>query len=58
MDYSRHWLTADAAARAAVGRRLAAVGRLLEQTLGGPQDVEGGVASDRSLFIVQSRPQP
>ena len=57
-DYSRHWLTADSAARAALATRLAAVGSLLEASLGGPQDVEGGVAADGSLFIVQARPQP
>ena len=57
-DYSRHWLTTDAGARGALAKRLAAVGALLEARLGGPQDVEGGVASDGSIFIVQARPQP
>lgn len=40
-----------------VGRRLTAVGRLLEHEFGGPQDVEG-CFSGGQLYVVQTRPQP
>ncbi len=43
--------------RGAVGRRLTAVGRLLEHEFGGAQDVEGCFAGGE-LWVVQSRPQP
>jgi phosphoglucan,water dikinase len=50
-------LSTDAAARVALGRRLAAVGAALELEYGCPQDIEGGVVGD-DVYIVQSRPQP
>ena len=43
--------------RGSVGRRLTAVGRLLEHEFGGPQDVEGCFAGGQ-LYVVQTRPQP
>jgi hypothetical protein len=41
------------------GDILGAVGRSLATQLGGvPQDVEGALARDGKLWVVQSRPQP
>ena len=57
VDYSKQKLSVDADMRAALGARLAAVGNLLEESFGSPQDVEGGVVGDE-IWICQSRPQP
>ena len=56
VDYSEQSLSTDPEARAIVGARLGRVGALLEQSLGSPQDVEGGIV-DGDVYIVQSRPQ-
>ncbi|KAL4513385.1 hypothetical protein Ndes2437B_g00596 [Nannochloris sp. 'desiccata'] len=57
VDYSQQELSWSEDVRSALGKRLAAVGRLLESEFDGPQDVEGCVVDGR-LFIVQTRPQP
>jgi phosphoglucan,water dikinase len=57
VDYSAQELSWSEDARAAAGRRLCAVGRLLEAEFGAAQDVEGCVAGGR-LYVVQTRPQP
>lgn len=57
VDYSQQELSWSDDVRGALGRRLAAVGRLLESEFEGPQDVEGCVVEGR-LYIVQTRPQP
>ena len=57
VDYSRHELSVDAAARQALGLKLAAVGAALEAEYGAPQDIEGGVVGDQ-VYVVQSRAQP
>lgn len=40
-----------------VGKKLAKVGALLEDSFGGAQDVEGAFVG-KDLYIVQTRPQP
>lgn len=40
-----------------LGARLGKIGGQLEETFGGPQDVEGAIVDD-DVYIVQSRPQP
>eukprot|EP00850_Spirogloea_muscicola_P003513 SM000014S00301 [mRNA] locus=s14:501177:507786:- [translate_table: standard] len=56
-DYSKQKLSLDASERKSLGSKLAKVGKLLEDKLGAPQDVEGAVV-DGKIFIVQARPQP
>lgn len=57
VDYSQQELSWSEDVRSALGKRLAAVGRLLESEFDGPQDVEGCVVDGR-FFVVQTRPQP
>ena len=57
LDHSRVRLSADRAFAESVGRRLAAVGAVLEERLGGPQDVEGVLDAAGTVHVVQSRPQ-
>jgi len=57
VDYSQQELSWSEDVRTALGKRLAAVGRLLESEFDGPQDVEGCVVDGR-YFVVQTRPQP
>ncbi|EPS62661.1 hypothetical protein M569_12127, partial [Genlisea aurea] len=57
VDYSKKGLTVDPVMRQQLGRRLAAIGLLLEQKYGCPQDVEGCLVGE-DIFIVQTRPQP
>jgi phosphoglucan,water dikinase len=57
VDYSRVDLSRDPGARQKLGRRLAAIGRFVEEALQRPQDIEGVVAGDR-IWLVQARPQP
>jgi phosphoglucan, water dikinase len=56
-DYSRVDLSRDASARQKLGRRLAPIGRFVEEALQRPQDIEGVVVGDR-IWLVQARPQP
>jgi phosphoglucan,water dikinase len=57
VDYSQLELTQDDGKRAELGAQLGNIAVLLEQRLGGAQDVEGCVAGG-VVYIVQSRPQP
>ena len=57
VDYSRLELSCEADARARLGRLLAALGSLVEQALGKPQDIEGAMVEDQ-VYLVQTRPQP
>ena len=57
-DYSQHFLNTDTSARNALGLHLAGIAKYLEQTLGGPQDVEGALDANGNVWIVQARPQP
>jgi phosphoglucan,water dikinase len=56
IDYARTPLSADPAAAARLGSRLAEIAVFLESAFGGPQDVEGIVAG-QDIHIVQTRPQ-
>jgi len=56
VDYSCQSLSTDPNARAKVGESLGRVGALLEDALGEPQDVEGGIVGGM-VYVVQSRPQ-
>ncbi len=49
VDYSRVELSRNAEARQQLGRRLAAIGRLVEAELKSPQDIEGAVVGGRHL---------
>jgi phosphoglucan,water dikinase len=55
VDYSSVSLSADPDARKTLGRRLASVGRLVEEAFGRPQDIEGAVVGD-DIYLVQTRP--
>ncbi len=57
MDYSKQELSTSEEKRAEVGKKLAAAGVDLEESFGGPQDVEGALVGN-DTFIVQTRPQP
>ena len=56
LDYSGMAFSTNASYRESLGKRLAAVGKIVEETLGAPQDIEGAVAGE-TLYLVQSRPQ-
>ena len=55
-DYSADPLVWDAAYRADLLARIAAVGIAVERTLGCAQDIEG-VVMDGDVYVVQTRPQ-
>ena len=57
VDYSRVDLSRDANTRQSLGKRLAEVGRFVEEALQKPQDLEGAVVNNR-IYLVQARPQP
>jgi phosphoglucan,water dikinase len=56
LSYSDVPLTRDPAFRKQIGKRLAAVGRFIEEAFGKPQDIEGAVIGDE-IYLVQSRAQ-
>lgn len=56
LDYSQIELSRKPGELEELGRRLAKVGSLVEQTFGAPQDIEGAVAKGQ-IFLVQSRAQ-
>jgi phosphoglucan,water dikinase len=56
VNYSTVALSADEGFRDRLGRRLGAIGRFVEEALGGPQDIEGLVVGER-IYLVQARPQ-
>lgn len=57
IDYSKQEMSQYEEVRVGVGRRLAAVGCLLETEFKCAQDVEGCMV-DRKIWVVQTRPQP
>lgn len=56
VDYSKVAFSTDAALRQTLGRQLTAAGKLVEEALAAPQDIEGVLAGE-TLTLVQSRPQ-
>ena len=56
IDYSTVPFSRDAELRRKLGRRLSAVGRLIEAAFGAPQDIEGAVVGN-DIWLVQARPQ-
>jgi phosphoenolpyruvate synthase/pyruvate phosphate dikinase len=56
IDYSTVPFSRDAQLRRNLGRRLGAVGRLIEAAFGAPQDIEGAVVGS-AIWLVQARPQ-
>lgn len=56
VDYSGIRLTIDDPFRERVAKRLGAIGKFVEQALGGPQDIEGLILDD-VVYLVQARPQ-
>jgi len=56
VDYAKVTMTIDDNFRKRLGRRLAAVGRFVEQSFGRAQDIEGAIVGDE-IWLVQSRPQ-
>jgi phosphoglucan,water dikinase len=56
VDYSRISLTTRADARKSLGRRLAAVARLVENAFLKPQDIEGALVADE-IYLLQARAQ-
>ena len=55
VNYAKVDLSTNGNARKSLGRRLAAIGSLVEERFGSPQDIEGGVVKGE-IFLVQSRP--
>jgi phosphoglucan,water dikinase len=49
-------LSRDLPVAAALGKRLAALARVIEEEFGSPQDIEGAIVGDQ-VYLVQSRPQ-
>ncbi len=56
LDYSRVGLSCDAGARQELAARLGRIGGMVEQALGGPQDIEGALVHGE-IWLVQARPQ-
>ena len=56
LDYASCPLSTKAELRCSLARRLTAIGCLVEQAFGGPQDIEGAIVGDE-IWLVQSRPQ-
>jgi phosphoglucan,water dikinase len=56
IDYSSVRLSVDDDFRNLLGARIGKIGESIEETFGGPQDIEGLVAGDK-VYIVQARPQ-
>jgi hypothetical protein len=56
IDYSTVRLSADDAFRNLLVTRLGKIGAFVEESFGGPQDIEGVVTGDE-IYLVQSRPQ-
>jgi phosphoenolpyruvate synthase/pyruvate phosphate dikinase len=56
IDYSKIPLSTDDDFRYRLIRRLAAIGRFVENAMGAPQDIEGVVQEDK-VYLVQTRPQ-
>jgi len=56
VDYSTVALSTDEGFRDRLGRRLATIGRFVEEAMGGPQDIEGVVVGEK-IYLVQARPQ-
>jgi alpha-glucan,water dikinase len=57
VDYSQDPLVADEQFRNQVLAAIAHAAYEVEKTLGSPQDIEGCIAADGSLYVVQTRPQ-
>ena len=57
VDYCDDPLLLKSSFQAVTMERIATASLALEQALGGPQDVEGVLTSQGTLYIVQSRPQ-
>ena len=57
VDYSRVDLSRDSDTRQRLGKRLAELGRFVEEALQKPQDIEGAVVNNK-IYLVQARPQP
>lgn len=57
LNYSLDVVATHTAAFQSLGARLATIATLLQDRLGGPQDVEGMLTRDNHLYIVQTRPQ-
>ena len=56
VNYSACSLSINEKVRTRMAKRLAAIGRLVENTFGSPQDIEGAIVGD-TIWLVQSRPQ-
>jgi phosphoglucan,water dikinase len=56
IDYAIVPFSRDAHLRRDLGRRLSAIGRLIESAFGAPQDIEGAVVGNE-IWLVQARPQ-
>lgn len=57
VDYSQDKLVNDAAYRHAQLSSIALAALLIEQAMGGPQDIEGVLTADGEVVVVQTRPQ-
>jgi phosphoglucan,water dikinase len=56
LDYSKVALSVEAEARRSLGRRLAAIGHVVEEAFQGPQDIEGALLAG-DIYLLQGRPQ-
>lgn len=57
VDYSRDPIVSDETFRAQALAAIAHAANEIEQALGSPQDIEGCIAADGALYVVQTRPQ-
>jgi alpha-glucan,water dikinase len=57
VDYMEDQLVQDAGFRSSLFSRICTVGAAIEEALGSAQDIEGVVAPDGSITVVQTRPQ-
>jgi alpha-glucan,water dikinase len=57
LDYSSDPLITDGAFQHVTMGRIALAASAVEEAAGSPQDIEGVIAADNALYIVQTRPQ-
>jgi alpha-glucan,water dikinase len=57
VDYSKDPIVSDEMFRAQALAAIAHAAHEIEQALGSPQDIEGCIAADGALYVVQTRPQ-
>ena len=57
VDYSADYLMTDESKRRTMLSMVAKIALEIENLCGSPQDIEGAIADNGSIYIVQTRPQ-